>query len=94
MFCCRLRKRDVETPYAVHLSLLEGHVNPEDTRGKGSEEGQELAKTVVDRWYMAPGVRRIEVRQNGVVGSMFLPPGEHGTGPESGLNIQTYSLTK
>ncbi|XP_031423291.1 acyl-coenzyme A thioesterase 1-like isoform X2 [Clupea harengus] len=71
----RLRKRDVETPYAVHLSLLEGHVNPEDTRGKGSEEGQELAKTVVDRWYMAPGVRRIEVRQNGVVGSMFLPPG-------------------
>ncbi|KAG5274462.1 hypothetical protein AALO_G00136580 [Alosa alosa] len=71
----RLRKRDVETPYSVNLSLLDGHVNPEDNRGKGSGEGQELAAVVVDRYYMAPGVRRIEVRQNGVVGTMFLPPG-------------------
>ncbi|KAF3856526.1 hypothetical protein F7725_017249 [Dissostichus mawsoni] len=26
---------------------------------------------------MAPGVRRIEIRQNGIVGTLFLPPGEH-----------------
>lgn len=77
MYCCRLRKRDVESPYTVHLSLLEGHVNSEDSRGRGSGEGQELATAMVDRWYMAPGVRRIEVRQNGVVGTMFLPPGVH-----------------
>ncbi|XP_072238525.1 bile acid-CoA:amino acid N-acyltransferase-like [Leuresthes tenuis] len=65
----RLRKKNVETPYMVNISLLEGHVSPND--------GQipELAAVTTERWYMAPGVRRIEIRQNGVVGILFLPPG-------------------
>lgn len=66
----RLRKKNAETPFIVNISLLEGHVSPSD--------GQvtELAAVTTERWYMAPGVRRIEVRQNGVVGTLFLPPGE------------------
>ncbi|XP_075997234.1 bile acid-CoA:amino acid N-acyltransferase-like [Genypterus blacodes] len=65
----RLRKRNVEMPYVVHISLLEGHVS--------TSEGQssELAAVTAERWYMAPGIRRIEIRQNGVVGTLFLPPG-------------------
>ncbi|XP_040889919.1 peroxisomal succinyl-coenzyme A thioesterase-like [Toxotes jaculatrix] len=65
----RLRKKNVETPYVVHMSLLEGHVSP--------SEGQsnELAAVTTERWYIAPGVRRREIRQNGVVGTLFLPPG-------------------
>uniref|UniRef100_A0A3B4GQF3 Uncharacterized protein n=1 Tax=Pundamilia nyererei TaxID=303518 RepID=A0A3B4GQF3_9CICH len=65
----RLRKRNVETPYIVNISLLEGHTSP--------SEGQstELAAVTVERWYMAPGVRRIEIRQNKIVGTLFLPPG-------------------
>ncbi|KAM6927560.1 acyl-coenzyme A thioesterase 1-like [Xenentodon cancila] len=65
----RLRKKNVETPYNVQISLLEGHVSP--SQGKSTE----LAAVTAERWYMVPGVRRIEVLQNGIVGTLFLPPG-------------------
>ncbi|CAJ1057006.1 bile acid-CoA:amino acid N-acyltransferase-like isoform X2 [Xyrichtys novacula] len=65
----RLRKRNVETPYEVLLSLLEGHVSL--SKGQSSE----LAAVTTERWYMAPGVKRIDVRQDGIVGTLFLPPG-------------------
>ncbi|KAM9860076.1 peroxisomal succinyl-coenzyme A thioesterase-like [Aulostomus maculatus] len=65
----RLRKKNVETPYVFDISLLEGHVSPRERRST------ELAAVTTERWYMAPGVKRMEVRQNGVVGTLFLPPG-------------------
>lgn len=65
----RLRKRNVETPYVVLLSLLEGHVSP------SVGQSTELAAATTERWYMAPGVQRIDIRKNGVVGTLFLPPG-------------------
>ncbi|XP_038868241.1 acyl-coenzyme A thioesterase 1-like isoform X2 [Salvelinus namaycush] len=75
----RLRKKNVETPYSVQLSLLEGHIPVPSSHGSNKEQRQrgeqELAAVTVERWYMAPGVRRIEIRQNGVVGTLFLPPG-------------------
>lgn len=58
------------TPYIVYISLLEGHVLPSE--GPSTE----LATATAERWYMAPGVRRIEIRQNKLVGTLFLPPGE------------------
>lgn len=67
----RLRKRNVETPYTVHISLLEGHVSP------SPGQSTVMASMIAERWYMAPGVRRIEIFQNGIVGTLFLPPGEH-----------------
>ncbi|XP_029287376.1 acyl-coenzyme A thioesterase 4-like isoform X2 [Cottoperca gobio] len=65
----RLRKKNVETPYVMLLSLLEGHVSHSE------RQSSELAAVTAERWYMAPGVRRIEIRQDGVVGTLFLPPG-------------------
>ncbi|XP_042356582.1 peroxisomal succinyl-coenzyme A thioesterase-like isoform X2 [Plectropomus leopardus] len=65
----RLKKKDVETPYVVQMSLLEGHVTPSE------RQSTELAAVATERWYMAPGVQRKEIRQDGVVGTMFLPPG-------------------
>ncbi|XP_051931503.1 peroxisomal succinyl-coenzyme A thioesterase-like isoform X1 [Hippocampus zosterae] len=65
----RLRKKNVETPFIVDISLLEGHVTPRE------RENAELAVATTERWYMAPGVQRIDIRQNGVVGTLFLPPG-------------------
>ncbi|XP_037644152.1 peroxisomal succinyl-coenzyme A thioesterase-like [Sebastes umbrosus] len=65
----RLRKRNVETPYVVLMSLLEGHVSPSE------RQSTELAAVTTERWYMAPGVQRTEIRQDGVVGMLFLPPG-------------------
>ncbi|KAJ8412083.1 hypothetical protein AAFF_G00143500 [Aldrovandia affinis] len=73
----RLRKRNVETPYTVQVSLLNGHVSSPAVKshGQGRGEGEELAAVTVERWYMAPGVRRVEVRERGLVGTLFLPPG-------------------
>eukprot|EP00064_Thunnus_orientalis_P007513 superscaffoldBa00000840_g7535 len=51
------------------MSLLEGHVSPSE------RQSAELAAVTTERWYVAPGVKRIDVRQNGVVGTLFLPPG-------------------
>ncbi|XP_041638629.1 bile acid-CoA:amino acid N-acyltransferase-like isoform X2 [Cheilinus undulatus] len=65
----RLRKKNVESPYIVHVFLLEGHVSP------GEGQSTELAALSTERSYTAPGVRRTEIRQNGVVGTLFLPPG-------------------
>jgi len=31
---------------------------------------------LLNRWFIAPGVRRIAIRENGIVGTLFLPPGE------------------
>ncbi|XP_062323971.1 bile acid-CoA:amino acid N-acyltransferase-like isoform X1 [Osmerus eperlanus] len=67
----RLRKKNVETPYPIQISILDGHVTFEDN----NNNNQELAAVTVERWYMAPGVRRMEIRQNGIVGTLFLPPG-------------------
>lgn len=55
----------------MDISLLEGHVTPRE------RENAELAVATTERWYMAPGVQRIDIRQNEVVGTLFLPPGEH-----------------
>ncbi|XP_051272121.1 bile acid-CoA:amino acid N-acyltransferase-like isoform X2 [Dicentrarchus labrax] len=65
----RLRKKNVETPFVMHVSLLEGHVSPSE------RQSTELAAVTTERWYMAPGVQRIDIRQDGVVGTLFLPPG-------------------
>lgn len=54
----------------VHVSLLKGHVSPSE------RQSAELAAVTAERWYVAPGVKRVDVRQNGVVGTLFLPPGE------------------
>uniref|UniRef100_A0A3Q3R5S1 Uncharacterized protein n=1 Tax=Monopterus albus TaxID=43700 RepID=A0A3Q3R5S1_MONAL len=71
-----LRKINVLTPYTVQISLLEGHISPSEA------QGTELATVITERWYIAPGVRRIDIRQNGVVGTLFLPP---GPGPFPGM---------
>ncbi|KAF7660736.1 hypothetical protein LDENG_00276850 [Lucifuga dentata] len=76
----RLRKRDLETPYKVQVSLLEGHVSPSECFKDG--RSTELAAVTAERWYLAPGTRRIDIRQNGVVGTLFLPP---GPGPFPGM---------
>ncbi|XP_039625751.1 peroxisomal succinyl-coenzyme A thioesterase-like isoform X3 [Polypterus senegalus] len=65
----RLRKKNIQTPLVVDISLFDGH----NTDNFNTQTA--LAMTTMERWYMAPGVRRIEVRENGVVGTLFIPPG-------------------
>ncbi|XP_037359581.1 acyl-coenzyme A thioesterase 1-like [Talpa occidentalis] len=61
----RLVKRDVETPFAVELEVLDGH-------DPGTE--RLLSRTVHERHFLAPGVRREPVRAGRVRGTLFLPP--------------------
>ncbi|XP_051004946.1 peroxisomal succinyl-coenzyme A thioesterase [Acomys russatus] len=75
----RLVKRDVQTPFVVELEVLEGHE---------PEGGRQLAKAVHERHFMAPGVRRVPVREGRVRATLFLPPGE---GPFPGI-IDVYGV--
>ncbi|MBN3297653.1 BAAT acyltransferase, partial [Amia calva] len=76
----RLRKKNADTPFTVEISVINGHVGSSDSPegchvGQELQEGAVLAAVNVERWYMAPGVRRVEVREQGVVGTLFLPAG-------------------
>ncbi|XP_065130848.1 acyl-coenzyme A thioesterase 1-like [Paramisgurnus dabryanus] len=72
----RLRKRDVILPMVVHISLYSGHLS------EGFRQQTALATSVTERWYIAPGVQRLDVRERGVRGTLFLPP---GPGPYPGV---------
>ncbi|XP_028813581.1 acyl-CoA thioesterase 19 isoform X2 [Denticeps clupeoides] len=65
----RLRKKDVRTPLNVQILLYKGHMSD------GFQDGNVLASVAVERWYLAPGVRRICTAENGLNGTLFLPPG-------------------
>uniref|UniRef100_A0A8C5M3S2 Bile acid-CoA:amino acid N-acyltransferase n=1 Tax=Leptobrachium leishanense TaxID=445787 RepID=A0A8C5M3S2_9ANUR len=73
----RLMKRDVMgSPFYVHVELyLDLNLNPGDNEIP-------LASKVVERWYVAPGVQRIQIKQGRVRGALFLPPGD---GPFPGI---------
>ena len=51
----------------VSISVYSGH--------EGFRDQTSLASVLTERWYMAPGVQRIEIRQKGVRGTLFIPPG-------------------
>ncbi|XP_073440879.1 acyl-coenzyme A amino acid N-acyltransferase 1-like [Dendrobates tinctorius] len=73
----RLMKRDVVgSPFLVHLELYPSLILsplPEDLPA---------ATKVIERWYAAPGVQRISIREGRVRGALFLPCGE---GPFPGV---------
>ncbi|XP_074221383.1 peroxisomal succinyl-coenzyme A thioesterase isoform X2 [Camelus bactrianus] len=69
----RFLKRDVQTPFAVELEVLDGH-EPDTERL--------LGRAVHERDFLPPGVRREPVRAGRVRATLFLPP---GPGPFPGI---------
>ncbi|XP_066464384.1 acyl-coenzyme A thioesterase 1-like [Eleutherodactylus coqui] len=66
----RLEKKGVhKSPQQVEVLLHEGHRDPK------ALPGPPLAKARLQRQFVAPGVRRIRLREGAVRGSLFLPPG-------------------
>ncbi|XP_063053093.1 acyl-CoA thioesterase 19 [Engraulis encrasicolus] len=65
----RLRKKDVHAPWNVHISVYQKHLDA------GFKETVPLACAVAERWYVAPGVQRVDVTERGIKGALFLPPG-------------------
>ncbi|KAM9101142.1 bile acid-CoA:amino acid N-acyltransferase [Sarcophilus harrisii] len=73
----RLFKQDVmNSPYLVQLSVY----NVEETINDLPKSPE--ATEMVERWYSAPGVTRIQIREGRIRGALFLPPGE---GPFPGV---------
>uniref|UniRef100_A0A8C2ZME6 Acyl-CoA thioesterase 14 n=1 Tax=Cyclopterus lumpus TaxID=8103 RepID=A0A8C2ZME6_CYCLU len=72
----RLRKKNVCIPQLVNISVYGGHVE------EGFGERLPLASTLTERWHLGPGVRRIEISERGVRGTLFIPP---GPGPFPGM---------
>ncbi|XP_032274973.1 acyl-coenzyme A amino acid N-acyltransferase 2-like [Phoca vitulina] len=73
----RLLKKDVmNSPFWVTLNLYDS------VCFQDSIIGEPLASQVVQRWFSAPGVERIQIRKGRVRGALFLPPGE---GPFPGV---------
>ncbi|XP_051779799.1 acyl-coenzyme A thioesterase 1-like isoform X2 [Erpetoichthys calabaricus] len=71
----RLRKLDVLAPFMLNISVYKGHIS------KCFEEPP-LANAVIERWYIAPGVSRVDVKEKGIRGTLFIPP---GPGPFPGI---------
>uniref|UniRef100_A0A8P0PFC2 Acyl-CoA thioesterase 6 n=2 Tax=Canis lupus familiaris TaxID=9615 RepID=A0A8P0PFC2_CANLF len=69
----RFVKRDVQTPFAVELEVLDGHE---------PDAGRLLGRALHARHFLRPGVRRVPVRAGRVRGTLFLPP---GPGPFPGI---------
>ena len=77
----RLLKMDVTKPQIYHLSVFDEEKHSlEECRN--TKKHKILTSLVINRWFMSPGVRRISVRENGIVATLFLPPGE---GPFPGV---------
>ncbi|XP_047453351.1 peroxisomal succinyl-coenzyme A thioesterase-like [Mugil cephalus] len=72
----RMRKKNIEIPMEVLISVYRGHLT------KGFLDQAPLAGVLVERWYMAPGVRRIPITDDGLTATLFLPS---GPGPFPGL---------
>ncbi|XP_076996493.1 bile acid-CoA:amino acid N-acyltransferase-like [Tamandua tetradactyla] len=74
----RLVKRDVmNSPFKVQLKLYDSNILITALFMAAPK-----ASLTVERWYMAPGVTRIQVREGRIRGALFLPPGE---GPFPGV---------
>ncbi|XP_054632636.1 acyl-coenzyme A thioesterase 5-like [Dunckerocampus dactyliophorus] len=65
----RLKKMNVQTPMEFTISVHLGY------RTEGFMDQVALASQVVERWYMAPGVRRIPVTKDKLSATLFLPSG-------------------
>ncbi|XP_059191444.1 peroxisomal succinyl-coenzyme A thioesterase-like [Centropristis striata] len=72
----RMRKINVQTPMVVKISVYQGH------QTEGLVDQVPLAGVVVERWYMAPGVARIPITEDGLTATLFLPS---GPGPFPGV---------
>lgn len=67
----RLLKRDVNIPHRLHIKLCHPYFPVQ-----GVVVSPPLDSLILERWYMAPGVTRIQVKEGRIRGALFLPSGE------------------
>ncbi|XP_030077390.1 bile acid-CoA:amino acid N-acyltransferase [Microcaecilia unicolor] len=73
----RLLKRELmHSPFHIRLDLYNSF------KVQSEPDVQPEASRIVERWYVAPGVQRIQIREGRVRGALFIPPGK---GPFPGV---------
>ncbi|CAK8682701.1 unnamed protein product [Clavelina lepadiformis] len=77
----RLIKREVTTPLVVTISIYENRRETLEELQK-DDSNQIILRFKVTRHYMSPGVKRIEIKEDSLQGTLFVPPGQ---GPFPGL---------
>lgn len=60
---------NIQTPMVFTVTVYQGH------HTEGFADLAPLAAAEVERWYMAPGIRRIDVTEDGLTAAILLPPG-------------------
>lgn len=71
----RIFKKDVLTPIEMTVAAVAGHHDLAALCAEDGDVGELLAAQSVLRWYKAKDVQRVEVREAGLRGTLFLPPG-------------------
>lgn len=80
---------NVQTPLVLTITVYQGH------KTEGFTDLVPLAAVEVERWYMAPGVRRVDVTEDGLSATLFLPPGSItfcGTRMGRGRELDRFTL--
>lgn len=60
---------NVQVPMVFTFTVYKGH------QSEGFGNLAPLAAVEVERWYMAPGIQRIDVTEDGLSAAIFLPSG-------------------
>ena len=72
----RIMKKDVTQPFRVELYVIPEHITVVDRKSAGKDA---VAKQIIERRYMGPGVRMFNLRDyvkgTKLRGSLFIPPG-------------------
>ena len=73
----RLMKKDVTKPYTIQLNCFDGHLAPDEgfVNSLTKNSLKPLTSTTMQKWYMSERVKRVEVREGRVRGTLFVPPG-------------------
>ena len=73
----RLMKKDVTKPYTIQLNCFDGHLAPDEgfVNSLTKTSLKPLTSTTMQKWYMSERVKRVEVREGRVRGTLFIPPG-------------------
>lgn len=66
----RLIKSDARTPFEFDISVYRDHITWDCM---WNDHVQPIAQEKLVRWYMAPNVRRIEIEEGQIRGTLFLP---------------------
>lgn len=60
---------NVMTPMEVKIAVYQGH------QTEGFADRVPLAGVMVERWYLAPGIHRIEITEEDLSATLFRPSG-------------------